>query len=282
MNFCCILSKFHIKPQLYNRRASREIVVSYRNSTSNHNEGYDEIKELYVVSYRNSTSNHNLKSVQVYNGTLYLIEIPHQTTTTHHVASYASSCILSKFHIKPQQARCRAYSFLCCILSKFHIKPQLASSSSTRDARCILSKFHIKPQPSSCTLIVIRVVSYRNSTSNHNKIQTILKLELVVSYRNSTSNHNRAKRLGDLSVLYLIEIPHQTTTHGFVSRFPTELYLIEIPHQTTTVRDMALRLEGCILSKFHIKPQPGGRPRWLARSCILSKFHIKPQRRASY
>ena len=34
-------------------------VVSYRNSTSNHNESADEADEQPVVSYRNSTSNHN-------------------------------------------------------------------------------------------------------------------------------------------------------------------------------------------------------------------------------
>ena len=77
----CILLKFYIKPQhtanvynlLYvvsyrNSTSNHNFfsqcygnleVVSYRNSTSNHNEGYDEMKELYVVSYRNSTSNHN-------------------------------------------------------------------------------------------------------------------------------------------------------------------------------------------------------------------------------
>ena len=35
-----------------------------------------------------------------------------------------------------------------------------------------------------------RVVSYRNSTSNHNGKYDINGKEIVVSYRNSTSNHN--------------------------------------------------------------------------------------------
>ena len=55
--------------------------------------------------------------------------------------------------------------------------------------------------------------------------------------------------------LYLIEIPHQTTTLYDCSVMRGPLYLIEIPHQTTTPLGLLLRLLGCILSKFHIKPQ---------------------------
>ena len=99
---------------------------------------------------------------------LYLIEIPHQTTTTALAGAVAIGCILSKFHIKPQL---------------------LHEKRMNR-----------------------RVVSYRNSTSNHN--------------------------FGGLLVwhggLYLIEIPHQTTTETGADSRRLWLYLIEIPHQTTT------------------------------------------------
>ena len=55
----CILSKFYIKPQHWlDHRCSRS-VVSYRNSTSNHNEEGGQLFGSGVVSYRNSTSNHN-------------------------------------------------------------------------------------------------------------------------------------------------------------------------------------------------------------------------------
>ena len=99
-------------------------------------------------------------------------------------------CILSKFYIKPQLF---IYAFClrpCCILSKFYIKPQRRLWGNERDLGCILSKFYIKPQ---------------------------LRLErelacCVVSYRNSTSNHNLRKMRGVLAPLYLIEILHQTTT----------------------------------------------------------------------
>ena len=41
------------------RRRAGGRVVSYRNSTSNHNEDGDTVVCRFVVSYRNSTSNHN-------------------------------------------------------------------------------------------------------------------------------------------------------------------------------------------------------------------------------
>ena len=58
--FRCILSKFYIKPQQRLQDANIENVVSYRNSTSNHNDDLHGKKQRRVVSYRNSTSNHNV------------------------------------------------------------------------------------------------------------------------------------------------------------------------------------------------------------------------------
>ena len=56
----------------------------------------------------------------------------------------------------------------------------------------------------------------------------------VVSYRNSTSNHNIERDQFVALPLYLIEILHQTTTAGHVFINANSLYLIEILHQTTT------------------------------------------------
>ena len=56
----CILSKFYIKPQLRLERELTRCVVSYRNSTSNHNSLTTRYDSRGVVSYRNSTSNHNV------------------------------------------------------------------------------------------------------------------------------------------------------------------------------------------------------------------------------
>ena len=60
--------------------------------------------------------------------------------------------------------------------------------------------------------------------------------------------------------LYLIEILHQTTTRYYDPEKIVKLYLIEILHQTTTPRRARSRCNGCILSKFYIKPQPASRP----------------------
>ena len=100
-------------------------------------------------------------------------------------------------------------------------------------AGCILSKFYIKPQHNSNRRLSWQVVSYRNSTSNHN-------------YR----LRNEAQ-----TALYLIEILHQTTTTPAVSGVISRLYLIEILHQTTTAEGVRRSGVCCILSKFYIKPQ---------------------------
>ena len=164
---------------------------------------------------------------------LYLIEILHQTTTMGRSGKPSSSCILSKFYIKPQQT------------SDHH---------------------HHR-----------RVVSYRNSTSNHNARSSDCQQRKVVSYRNSTSNHNSFSNASSLNVLYLIEILHQTTTVFQMLHRWMSLYLIEILHQTTTNCLSPSPLKGCILSKFYIKPQHMDRQNRSRDSCILSKFYIKPQ-----
>ena len=145
-----------------------------------------------------------------------------------------NGCILSKFYIKPQQKPQVALSYCSCILSKFYIKPQHLSYISIWRRCCILSKFYIKPQ----------------------LLGSLRQQRKVVSYRNSTSNHNLSVCIMCGPVLYLIEILHQTTTIGGLSRFAFRLYLIEILHQTTTCSRANDNSERCILSKFYIKPQP--------------------------
>ena len=144
---CCILSKFYIKPQRVASKSNSQAVVSYRNSTSNHNKIF--CKKVVKK--------------------LYLIEILHQTTT-------------------PNTSK---VSPIRCILSKFYIKPQPWRSRRGTTPGCILSKFYIKPQPPIRPVFYDEVVSYRNSTSNHNFVSEIGVHDPVVSYRNSTSNHNR-------------------------------------------------------------------------------------------
>ena len=165
-------------------------------------------------------------------------------------------CILSKFYIKPQLVCGLRWRQLCCILSKFYIKPQHFINARDRVSSCILSKFYIKPQPRVPRLIVSMVVSYRNSTSNHNQkrrdksYQRLYLIEIlhqtttdqapclrappVVSYRNSTSNHNHSCHHGEGGSV--VSYRNSTSNHNNVRvRCGVHLlYLIEILHQTTT------------------------------------------------
>ena len=102
-------------------------------------------------------------------------------------------------------------------------------------AGCILLKFYIKPQHTANVYNLLYVVSYRNSTSNHNMSHWRATSQGVVSYRNSTSNHNAGTTTPNSALLYLIEILHQTTTQPRCEDRHQELYLIEILHQTTTL-----------------------------------------------
>ena len=143
---------------------------------------------------------------------LYLIEILHQTTTLLLRYLLPLRCILSKFYIKPQLHSASSWGYRGCILSKFYIKPQPFRFRPFRRCCCSLSKFYIKPQQQGLPCDQHTVVSYRNSTSNHNRTRVHEERPCVVSYRNSTSNHNTPAAVLGSSGLYLIEILHQTTT----------------------------------------------------------------------
>ena len=209
-------------------------VVSYRNSTSNHNFAVYSVTLLWVVSYRNSTSNHNnfekrtgnflLYLIEILHQTttytvgtstfvvLYLIEILHQTTTLELEMSAQQRCILSKFYIKPQLRCILGYTALGCILSKFYIKPQQLREAHWELFRCILSKFYIKPQLRFTLFFQFIVVSYRNSTSNHNFTPRVDYSQGVVSYRNSTSNHNSL--VPRLNVRIVVSYRNSTSNHN--------------------------------------------------------------------
>ena len=164
---------------------------------------------------------------------LYLIEILHQTTT-----------------------HCKCIQFtLCCILSKFYIKPQPRGLHEFPCRRCILSKFYIKPQLRRLQPVCLIVVSYRNSTSNHNEkpIMFTIKRLYLIEILHQTTTHSVASFFA--AALYLIEILHQTTTRSMRASSGVWLYLIEILHQTTTPSVFVIPIVSCILSKFYIKPQ---------------------------
>ena len=165
-------------------------------------------------------------------------------------------CILSKFYIKPQLIPPSGKPSYGCILSKFYIKPQLRSGLGDKGVGCILSKFYIKPQHRQRRHRAAEVVSYRNSTSNHNnarrqwKYQQLYLIEIL--HQTTTFPIITLQQL----LLYLIEILHQTTTRAVLLLLTIALYLIEILHQTTTISARDTSSNSCILSKFYIKPQP--------------------------
>ena len=211
------------------------VVVSYRNSTSNHNLRQRTLPPSGVVSYRNSTSNHNDVRSNPLAVPLYLIEILHQTTTVRLAVDCLDRCILSKFYIKPQQLPyllrvpvvvsyrnstsnhniliLRSVSIMLYLIEILH-QTTTGYCQCFRCRCCILSKFYIKPQLKLLPPVCLIVVSYRNSTSNHNAVYGSTQYCCVVSYRNSTSNHNAGLSAGGQVALYLIEILHQTTTPG--------------------------------------------------------------------
>ena len=146
-NAGCILSKFYIKPQQLTPYRQPGEVVSYRNSTSNHNGMTRPAKtnELYLIEILHQTTTADVLSIQ--KDMLYLIEILHQTTTCRVRLALFPRCILSKFYIKPQHAG--SVKTVCVVVS-------YRNSTSNHNYRneatetvgsCILSKFYIKPQP---------------------------------------------------------------------------------------------------------------------------------------
>ena len=143
---------------------------------------------------------------------LYLIEILHQTTTESIVVAIQFRLYLIEIlHQTTTYRRFRNQTVSLYLIEILH-QTTTTSVHGTLSNSCILSKFYIKPQRPRSLLVMPHVVSYRNSTSNHNYAGTTKSSRRVVSYRNSTSNHNWKTLLSTFPVLYLIEILHQTTT----------------------------------------------------------------------
>ena len=164
---------------------------------------------------------------------------------------------------------------------------------------CFLFQFYIKPQRHIGVHAVSVVVSYFNSTSNHNKYWNEIYEFLVVSYFNSTSNHNLSLRNTEASWLFLISILHQTTTSTMSSLSISKLFLISILHQTTTYSSTQTTVRQLFLiSILHQTTTARALPNTRASlflisilhqtttvlsaacfpsSCFLFQFYIKPQ-----
>ena len=253
----CILSKFYIKPQQEKQQGNhrpRCILSKFYIKPQHQSFAW---RRFCVVSYRNSTSNHNSRAAGTISAGLYLIEILHQTTTDRVEVRFMESCILSKFYIKPQQRPDCLVSFevvsyrnstsnhnsCLCISEETAVVSYRNSTSNHNSAACVVICFqlylieilHQTTTTSRGYWPQWQVVSYRNSTSNHNLIQYICRGFGVVSYRNSTSNHNAPEHTRTLT--HVVSYRNSTSNHN---------------HKPGILAPVA----GCILSKFYIKPQP--------------------------
>ena len=210
----CILLKFYIKPQHSWRPHDRPFVVSYWNSTSNHNsfEIIMVIRRLYLIEILHQTT--TFSSIIILEITLYLIEILHQTTTYSSPLSLLLRCILLKFYIKPQRGNS---GFLPEVVVSYWNSTSNHNTSKPFNVRPVVVSYWNSTSNHNSSLgcvWVISVVSYWNSTSNHNTDKEIEQYVKVVSYWNSTSNHNLLQEFVNCWRLYLIEILHQTTTQS--------------------------------------------------------------------
>ena len=121
---------------------------------------------------------------------LYLIEILHQTTTRCAVADhFVELYLIEILHQTTTQPRCEdrhqelylieilhqtttlnwnvVYRYRLYLIEILH-QTTTPDSQGLHFRRCILSKFYIKPQRRIAKGYIFVVVSYRNSTSNHN------------------------------------------------------------------------------------------------------------------
>ena len=162
---------------------------------------------------------------------------------------------------------------------------------------CILLKFYIKPQPDNDSSLKVIVVSYWNSTSNHNSGARRKKKSSVVSYWNSTSNHNYTvlRRFVEIVVSYwnstsnhnllaslflsgdVVSYWNSTSNHNRVSEHVAHglLYLIEILHQTTTIS--ANGYPPSLLYLIEILHQTTTDRWWTLRSTLLYLIEILHQ-----
>ena len=121
---------------------------------------------LYLIEILHQTT--TIKQGALHRVRLYLIEILHQTTTWGQIYSASSSLYLIEIlHQTTTNLLSKMGKFKLYLIEILHQTTTVKLRGSFL-RRCILSKFYIKPQPFQCSAGIDRVVSYRNSTSNHN------------------------------------------------------------------------------------------------------------------
>ena len=119
---------------------------------------------LYLIEILHQTT--TVAGEDIAAGELYLIEILHQTTTL--LSLPLPGALLYLIEILHQTTTRPLLMFLLLPLYLIEILHQTTTIHLCFCASCILSKFYIKPQPYCVHKNRNTVVSYRNSTSNHN------------------------------------------------------------------------------------------------------------------
>ena len=188
----------------------------------------------------------------------------------------AALYLIEILHQTTTSSRARA-RLLCCILSKFYIKPQLRR---WRECHYVVVSYRNSTSNHNTGLIngfLGQVVSYRNSTSNHNCQLINCNTHKVVSYRNSTSNHNFQTL--DSRPNLVVSYRNSTSNHNYrgKKRVVIALYLIEILHQTTTLGYSPILERSLYLIEILHQTTTAIDPLASFLCCILSKFYIKPQ-----
>ena len=147
---------------------------------------------------------------------LYLIEILHQTTTNRNNRFTLKMLYLIEILHQTTTFSEQTVCIMSCILSKFYIKPQLKVQIASASAVVSYRNSTSNHNPGVGLTPNVTVVSYRNSTSNHNSANSAHCMVAVVSYRNSTSNHNDyyAKEPGTFVVSYRNSTSNHNVLHS--------------------------------------------------------------------
>ena len=166
-------------------------------------------------------------------------------------------------------------------------------------AGCILLKFYIKPQHTANVYNLLYVVSYRNSTSNHNQIRGLRKEPVVVSYRNSTSNHNRIEctaksakvvsyrnstsnhNTRSLLAICPTVVSYRNSTSNHNSKVTATVNIPVVSYRNSTSNHNSEYATNSVtpLYLIEILHQTTTNQNIIlnGKRCILSKFYIKPQ-----
>ena len=230
----CLISLFYIKPQPVRAVLTKEVVVLYPYSTSNHNFRFWNTLHETVVLYPYSTSNHNKllivrKNFQVvlypystsnHNRQRMRREMPSVVLYPYSTSNHNSSihrnlfCELSYILILHQTTTYRRCWFYCrrCLISLFYIKPQRRLQGNDNGKRCLISLFYIKPQ--------LLTFSYNNAHSclislfyiKPQQSAAVRFLQRVVLYPYSTSNHNLLSII--CASFAVVLYPYSTSNHN--------------------------------------------------------------------